>query len=113
MAVKRLSKVAREFNIGIHTIVDFLHDQGIKIESNPNTKLDDEAYNLLVREFQSEKNVKQESDSISKSRIDLLDEDPRDQKIKTLEKDIAHRDRVIGEITIANRLLKKMSECPE
>ena len=76
MAVKRLSKVAREFNIGIHTIVDFLHDQGIKIESNPNTKLDEEAYDLLVREFQSEKNVKEESESISKSRIDLLDEDP-------------------------------------
>ena len=64
MAVKRLSKVAREFNIGINTIVDYLKNQGINVESNPNTKLDEEAYDLLVGEFQSEKNVKEESKSI-------------------------------------------------
>jgi len=80
--VNRLSKVAREFNIGISTIVGFLHGQDISIESNPNTKLDEEAYNLLVNEFQSEKNVKEESNTISKSRIDLLDEDPRDQRVE-------------------------------
>ena len=82
MAVKRLSKEAREFNIGIHTIVDYLHDQGIEIESNPNTKLDDNAYELLVNEFQSEKSAKEESESISKSRIDLLDDDPRDTRVE-------------------------------
>lgn len=35
--------------------------------------------------------------------------DPRDQKIAQLEKDVAERDRVVGELTIAYRVLKKLS----
>ena len=57
----RLSKVAKEFNIGLQTIVDFLSRKGHQIESNPNTKLTSEMYYLLVKEFQSEKSVKEES----------------------------------------------------
>ena len=57
----RLSKVAKEFNIGLQTIVDFLSRKGHQIESNPNTKLTSEMYDLLVKEFQSEKSVKEES----------------------------------------------------
>lgn len=34
MAV-RLSKVAREFNVGLSTIVDYLQEKGIKISSDP------------------------------------------------------------------------------
>lgn len=36
--------------------------------------------------------------------------DPRDEQIKRLEKEVARRDQVIGELTIANRLFKKHSE---
>ena len=35
----RLSKIAREFNVGLSTIVEFLHEKGIKISSDPNAKL--------------------------------------------------------------------------
>ncbi|MDZ7774125.1 MAG: hypothetical protein U5L09_00190 [Bacteroidales bacterium] len=35
----RLSKAAREFNVSIGTIVDFLNKKGHDISSNPNTKL--------------------------------------------------------------------------
>ncbi len=56
---KRLSKVAREFNIGTTTIVDFLNKKGIKVDNNPNAKISPEAYELLFQEFQSEKNLKE------------------------------------------------------
>jgi transposase len=36
--------------------------------------------------------------------------DPRDEQIKQLEKEVARRDQVIGELTIANRLFKKLSD---
>lgn len=36
--------------------------------------------------------------------------DPRDREIAQLKKDIAERDRFVGELTIANRLFKKHSE---
>ena len=49
--VKRLSKVARELNVGISTIIDFLNSQGKEISSNPNTKIDETLYFLLLEEF--------------------------------------------------------------
>jgi translation initiation factor IF-2 len=60
----RLGKAAQEFNVGVPTIVEFLHKKGIKIDNNANTKLDPEVYALLVKEYQSEKNVKDLSKKI-------------------------------------------------
>jgi len=36
--------------------------------------------------------------------------DGRDQRIKQLEQEVERRDQVIGEYTIANRILKKLSD---
>ncbi|MCD4788964.1 MAG: translation initiation factor IF-2 [Bacteroidales bacterium] len=57
----RLSKAAREFNVGISTIVEFLSKKGIGISSNPNTKLSPDMYELLEQEFQLQKTVKEEA----------------------------------------------------
>lgn len=57
----RLSKVAKELNIGTSTIVDFLGSKGHAVDSNPNSKLNTEQYELLLKEFQSEKLVKEKS----------------------------------------------------
>ena len=62
---KRLSKVAREFNVGIQTLVEFLASKNVDIESNPNTKIDAETYQVLLGEFQSEKSAKEESKKVS------------------------------------------------
>ena len=58
---RRLSKVAKEFNIGLTTIVDFLNKKGIEVANNPNAKIPQEAYELLFQEFQSEKNLREET----------------------------------------------------
>lgn len=60
----RLSKAAREFNVGISTIVDFLSVKGHSVDTNPNTKLTPEIYELLIQEYQAEKHVKEESQKI-------------------------------------------------
>ncbi len=61
----RLSKAAREFNVGITTIVEFLHKKGFDVDTNPNTKLPPEAYELLSVEYSSEITVKKESEKLS------------------------------------------------
>jgi len=61
---KRLSKVAREFNLGVHTIIEFLSTKGFTIDSNPNSKIDGNQYKLLVDEFQSEKSLKERSEKV-------------------------------------------------
>lgn len=60
----RLSKAAREFNVGISTIIDFLHKKGIDLEPNPNTKIPHEAYLLLVKEYSTDISVKKESEKL-------------------------------------------------
>ena len=60
----RLSKAAKEFNIGINTIIEFLGKKGHKIDSSPNTKLNGEMYALLVKEYQGEKEVKKNADQL-------------------------------------------------
>jgi len=60
----RLGKAAQEFNVAVNTIVDFLNKKGIKIDTKPNTKLAPEVYALLIKEFQSQKTVKESSQKI-------------------------------------------------
>ncbi|MFO8087437.1 MAG: hypothetical protein R6T91_06480, partial [Bacteroidales bacterium] len=68
--VRRLSKVAKEFNIGINTVVDFLVKKGFNFETSPspNSKISPEAYELLLKEFQSEKSLKE---AVLKSKLDI------------------------------------------
>ncbi len=61
----RLSKLAREFNVGITTIVEFLKKKGIEIDSNPNTKVPPEIHDLLMAEYSSDISVKKESEKLS------------------------------------------------
>jgi translation initiation factor IF-2 len=56
----RLSKVATTLNVGINSLVEFLEKKGIKVENNPNTKIDDEQYDLLIAEFVKDKKTKEE-----------------------------------------------------
>ena len=47
----RLIKISKDLNVGINSLVEFLHKKGFEVESNPNTKVDSEQHELLVREF--------------------------------------------------------------
>lgn len=58
----RLIKVSKDLNVGISSLVEFLQKKGITIEANPNTKIDDEQYDLLIIEFGKDKNIKLASD---------------------------------------------------
>ena len=62
--VTRLSKAAREFNVGISTIVEFLHKKGFDLDPSPNTKLPHEAYIFLVKEYSTDISVKKESERL-------------------------------------------------
>jgi len=64
-SIKRLSKVARDFNVGISTIVDFLHKKGFDIDTNPNNKITDDAFHLLEKEYKGDINLKKESEKIN------------------------------------------------
>ena len=61
----RISKVAREFNVGVETILEFLELKGIE-NLNRNSKISLETYDLLVNEYQPDRRVKKEADELQK-----------------------------------------------
>jgi translation initiation factor IF-2 len=64
----RLGKAASELNVGVSTLVEFLDSKGIKIDSNPNTKLEEDQMNLLRSEFASDVDLKEQAKSTIASR---------------------------------------------
>ncbi|MDR1743537.1 MAG: translation initiation factor IF-2 [Dysgonamonadaceae bacterium] len=56
----RLIKASVNLNVGINSLVEFLHKKGINVDANPNAKIEDEQYDLLIAEFGKDKNIKRE-----------------------------------------------------
>ena len=59
-----LLKAAKELNIGLSTAAEFLGKKGHPVDPRPNTKLTDEMYEVLLKEFQGDKIVKEEAKQI-------------------------------------------------
>jgi translation initiation factor IF-2 len=64
----RLGKVAGELNVGVSTLVEFLQSKGQTIDSNPNSKLEPEHYDLLRQQFAADQIVKEQAKLTSTKR---------------------------------------------
>lgn len=70
MAVpKRLSKVAKELGVSVNTIAAHLETKGISIDRNPNAKIEDNVYELLLEEFQKDKAAKDKSEKLRERKV--------------------------------------------
>ncbi len=65
----RLNKVLKELNISIDRAVDFLNEKGIQVERTPNTKIDQDTYSVLIKEFQSDAKQKAASEEVVINKI--------------------------------------------
>jgi translation initiation factor IF-2 len=90
----RLGKAASELNVGLPTLVEFLGSKGISIDSNPNTKLDPEHFQILCTEFAADQTLKEQAKGSSlkekKESISLKDarqESPVEEKQLEEEED--------------------------
>ena len=70
----RLIRVSKELNVGISSLVEFLDKKGIQIEANPNIKIDNEHYDMLVVEFGKDKNIKK---TVEREREKQLNKDEK------------------------------------
>lgn len=65
---KRLSQVLREFNISLDRAVEFLGSKGFEVESNPNTRISNEEYEVLFQEFETDKSKRLESKEVGEEK---------------------------------------------
>lgn len=97
--IPRLSKAASEFNVAIDTIKSLLVKKNIDISAleSPNSKLTEGMYAVIVKEFQGEKLVKEESKSIEIGTF-KKEEEPVD--VPRVAKDEKESDPVVEDVLI-------------
>ena len=123
----RLIKVSKELNVGISSLVEFLEKKGVQIKANPNTKINDEHYEMLNVEFGKDKKIrktveKQREKQLGKEKKETVAIEgydiPVEKQKKTEEKestpttslseDIKPQVKVVGNIDLDN--LKPMPQ---
>ena len=60
----RLSKIARDFGVGVNTVLEFLHKKGISADDGPNTKIEFDVFQILQKEYSGDIKVKEASEKI-------------------------------------------------
>ena len=113
----KLNKIVRELNVGISTAVEFLQQKGYQVEANPNARIGETEYELLKKEFSTDKNMKEESERISqerhskdKNKASVSIEEPESSVIITeVAEDIRPKIKEVGRINLED-INKKMQK---
>ena len=64
----KISKVAKDLNVGTQTLIDFLSKKKITVDPNPNARISDEHYQMLLDEFKTDKDQRIKSDNFISER---------------------------------------------
>ncbi|MBQ5875758.1 MAG: translation initiation factor IF-2 N-terminal domain-containing protein, partial [Alistipes sp.] len=96
----RLIQVAKEFKVGINTIVDSLLKKGVSIDGSPNSQVSPEVYAILEKEFGSnrtsgnERNIIKEKISLGKKESVSLEAGKKEEQAE--EKEVIIKSNVIN-----------------
>ena len=104
MAEIRLSKLTKQFNIGLQTLVDFLNEKGAGVDMNPNAKISDSFLPAIESKFGDEQKLKQDSEKVAIKLKEIIE---LGSKKKTEEED--QDDAGVKEIIIKTNI---SSEAP-
>lgn len=106
----RLGKAAGEFNVGISTIVEFLESNGVTIDTNPNTKLKPEEYEMLRTEFAADQDLKEKSKQQTSPREKRETISLRDKKVEPKEEKEEDEESVVIEPPKVEKVTPKVEK---
>ena len=118
MSVK-LSKVTKDLNVGLATLVEYLHKQGFSevAENNPNARISEEQYEMLLGAFSKDKNVKKESEMAAQKHkerpknesvvLDSYAQKVAEAEVPAAPKDSPIKFKTIGKIDLDSLSAKK------
>ena len=127
MAEIRLSKLTKQFNIGLSTLVNFLNEKGAGVDMNPNAKISDSYLPAIEAKFGEEQKLKQDSEKVVIKLKDIIEKNAKKKEIPeeeefdnkeiiikktTISGDISS-DIQTGESDIRNSAEDKMQDVPE
>jgi len=65
---QKLNKIAKELNVSVPTIIEFLRKKNITVDESPNTRIEDNVVDMLTSAFASDKDLKNRSAQIATER---------------------------------------------
>ena len=105
----RLIQVAKEFKVGLNTIVDFLLKKGIQIDGSPNSQVTPEMYAMLEKEFGSNRSITGKERDNVREKISLGKKESITIDNGKKEEDEAQKDEVI----IKSNIISVKDEVPQ
>jgi translation initiation factor IF-2 len=96
----RLSKIAKELNISITRLAEFLDSKGHAIDVRPTTKISQEQYDILLQEFNKDFYEKQQSSEAielkkqEKEEVELKRQEKEEVELKSQEKEEVIEEKV-------------------
>ena len=94
MAEIRLSKLTKQFSIGLARLVDFLNEQGAGVEMNPNAKISDEYLPAIEAKFGEDLKLKKDSEKVTIKLKEIIELGSK-KKSGPEEEDIPEKEVVI------------------
>ncbi len=112
MADIRISKLLRQFNIGLADLVDFLQKQGVEVDADPNAKVSDEYLPVLNKQFGKDLELKQAADKVEVKITEILEKSGhRSAREQVEEEEEPEQETIIKSNTFINA--KKEVPLPE
>ena len=97
----KISKVAKDLNVGVNTAVEFLRKNNIEIDAgNPNARIDEAAVALLTREFSKDKDTKAVATSFTNERRETKKE--KTERKAVIEAPKVEAPKILGTIDLDN-----------
>ena len=96
----RISKILKDFNIGLGTLVEFLKKKGIDVDANPGAKISADAFALVEKEFSKEQLIKEQSRKVAitvKEITDKVEQHRESADDAELEKEIIIKTNVLAD----------------
>ena len=110
MAKTKISKIAKDLNVSVTTVIEFLGKRNITIDANPNTRVEDDIVDMLMSAFKSDKDLKNRSEQITterrENRVKPAPAQPEEVKIATPQ---AHAPHTLEYIFYLHRLHDRAS----
>lgn len=82
----RLNKVIKELNITVNIAADFLASKGIEIERNLNTKIEQDIYDVLVKQFQADRKLKEAAEEVDINKLRRQEQKERELRLQEEKK---------------------------
>ena len=101
MAEIRLSKLTKQFSIGLARLVDFLNEKGANVEMNPNAKISDEYLPAIEAKFGEDQKLKKDSEKVTIKLKEIIElgakKKPSQEEEEVPEKEVVIKSNALNE----------------